>query len=90
MRAESDGAAGNRRASVGVTSSALMVSFLVQGRKPSLTMRTVYSPGARLRVSSVAVTRRSSMKTWADFGYEVAERSPVPWMEVRLLVGLKR
>ena len=46
---------------MGVTSSSLMVSFLVQGRKPSLVILTEYSPGARLRVSSVAVTSLSSM-----------------------------
>jgi len=61
-----------------VTNSALITAFLFQGRKPSLKILTEYSPGGRLRVSSVAVTNLSSIYTWADLGYEVAERRPVP------------
>lgn len=78
VSAERLGTDGKSLALVEETSSPCTLKVFSQGRKPSLEIRTVYWPGSRLIVSSVAVVNLSFTYTWAEFGYEVAERRPVP------------
>lgn len=60
-----------------VTTSFSMTTCFFQGWKPSFLISTSYSPGARFKVSSVAVLSLPSIKTEAPSGVEVVTRRPV-------------
>ena len=84
------GAFGNRRASALLTTSFLTIICFCQGKYPSLNIFTVYFPGSRLMVLSVAVVKWSFIKTCAPSGALVATKRPVPETAGVPLFKLKR
>ena len=72
-----EGTEGKRVATARVTTSASTCNVLVQTEKPCFLISTLYVPGVRLMVVSVAEVSLPLMYIWAPSGKDLRTSSPV-------------